>query len=87
MQENLDYLNQRDVYGLTVRDLDLHMNKYWGNHASEIENFDNQIKYSKKLVIDRNRVFFNTIWRYFVHHMKKYPIITSQESSVCSVDS
>ena len=73
-----------DVYGLTVRDLDQHMSKNWGNLATEIEQFDNQIKFSQKFIIDKNRVFLTPSGEIFVHHMKKYPIITSQ-NKVCSV--
>ncbi len=77
-------LKPEDVYGLTVRDLDRHMNKNWGNLAAEIEHFDNQIKYNKELIIDRNRAFLTPSGEIFVHHMKKYPIMTPQKK-VCSV--
>lgn len=73
-----------EVNGLTVWDLDQHMSKNWGNLATEIERFDDQIKHSQKLVIDKNRVFITPFGDIFVHHMKKYPIITAQKK-VCSV--
>lgn len=73
-----------DVYGLTVWDLDQHMSTNWGNLAKEIETFDNQIQHNHKLIIGKNRVFLTPAGELFVHHMKKYPIITAQ-NKVCSV--
>ena len=65
-----------DVCGLTVRDLDQHMSKNWGNLASEIEAFDNQIKYSHELIIDKNRIFLTPSGDIFVHHMRSIQLST-----------
>lgn len=73
-----------EVHGLTVWDLNQYMSVNWGNLATEVETFDNQIKHSQKLIIGKNRVFLTPLGELFVHHMKKYPIITSNKQ-VCSV--
>jgi PAS domain-containing protein len=66
-----------EIVGLTLRDMDSFMNKFWGNNAKEVEVFDNQIKAAGEQIFDTNRVWLTRHKRIFRHKMYKYPVTDS----------
>jgi DNA-binding CsgD family transcriptional regulator len=63
-----------EIVGLTLKDMDSFMNRFWGNNAKEVENFDNQIKVTGKNIFDTNRVWLTRNRKIFRHKMFKYPV-------------
>lgn len=63
-----------EIIGLTLKDMDNFMGKFWGNNAQEVEAYDNQIKNTEKNVFDFNRVWLTRDKKIFRHKMYKYPI-------------
>jgi len=65
----------KDIIGLTLKDVDSFMGRFWGNNAKEVEEYDNTIICSANKVVDTDRAWLTFEQQVFRHKMFKYPVI------------
>lgn len=77
--------NAKNLYGLTVMDLNQHMHKNWGNLAQRIELFEAKLKYQYMIIMDDNQISIAPNGNLAIHNMKKYPLLNSQNKTIAVV--
>jgi hypothetical protein len=75
---NVGMYQAADLYGLTVRDLDRQMQQNWGDLATRIESFENQLRHQYKIILDDRQLSILPSGDLAIHNMKKYPILNSK---------
>ena len=82
---NVGMYQAADLYGLTVRDLDRQMQQNWGDLATRIESFENQLRHQYKIILDDRQLSILPSGDLAIHNMKKYPILNSKNKIMAIV--
>lgn len=74
-----------DIYGMTVRDLDLQICHLWGNLAERIEIFEQAIRARMEVIFDSNQLSILPDGFLAVHNMKKFPLLNQQGKALAII--
>lgn len=71
-----------DITGYTVWDVNNFMNKLWLDNAKQVEEFDEEVLYTKKPLIKPMRVWLNAHGEIWAHYMSKIPVVNSKNEVI-----